>query len=186
MNLSELARDLRAKHAAAQDDVRRARDGLAEAQDALAVARGAQEVLQLVAQAVQQQAHDQIAGVVSSCLAAVFDDPYTFHIAFDRKRGKTEARAVFRREGHEVSPTEAAGGGVLDVAAFALRLACLSLATPKRRPVLFLDEPFRCLDAQAKYRVRALLEKVTDDLGFQVVMVTHDETFKVGKVIELG
>src|ERR1700748_1657063 len=59
----------------------------------------AQEILQHLAQAVQQQAHQKIAEVVTSCFEAVFDDPYSFHIEFERKRGKTEARLKFKRGG---------------------------------------------------------------------------------------
>jgi DNA repair exonuclease SbcCD ATPase subunit len=145
----------------------------------------AQELAQQVAQQVQQQAHDQIASVVSQCLEAVFDEPYTFKIHFDRKRGRTEARLVFERDGLEVDPLTAAGGGVVDVAAFALRLSCLMLAQPPLRKLLALDEPFRFVSAEYLPRVRQLLEKLAEDTGVQFVIITHIEELKTGTVIEL-
>src|SRR6185503_13063551 len=92
----------------------------AKAERTLTRTQDAQEILQLLAQAVQQQAHTKISGVVSSCLSAVFDDPYEFRVQFDRKRGRTEASLRFVRGGLEVDPLTASGGGVVDVAAFAL------------------------------------------------------------------
>lgn len=129
--------------------------------------------------------HDHIALVVSRCLEAVFDDPYEFRILFDKKRGKTEARLAFVRNGQEVSPTDAAGGGVVDVAAFALRLACLMTAQPPVRKVLILDEPFRFVSAGYRDRVRTMLETVSKEMGVQIVMVTHAEELQAGKTIDL-
>ena len=86
-------------------------------------AQDAQETLQHLAQAVQQQAHQKISEVVSFCLSAVFDDPYQFHIVFERKRGRTEAHLRFQRRGLDLDPLTASGGGAVDVAAFALRVA---------------------------------------------------------------
>jgi DNA repair exonuclease SbcCD ATPase subunit len=138
-----------------------------------------------VAETIQEEAHDRIAGVVTRCLAAVFDDPYEFHIRFERARGRTEARLVFVREGREVNPTDASGGGVVDVAAFALRLSCLMLARPACRRVVVLDEPFKFVSADRRANVRAMLEGLAVDLGVQFIMVTHIEALECGTIIRL-
>jgi DNA repair exonuclease SbcCD ATPase subunit len=147
----------------------------------------AQVLVQRVSEVVQDAAHRQIAAVVSRCLEAVFgDESYEFTIAFEKKRGKTEARLVFVRDGQEVDPTGAAGGGVVDVAAFALRLACLVLARPRRRRFLALDEPMRMLSREYVPRVRALLETVCVDMGLQLLIITHNRRLATGTVVELG
>lgn len=146
----------------------------------------AQGILQEVAEKVQQSAHEQIAAVVSRCLTAVFgEEAYEFRIQFEKKRGKTEADLRFVRDGNSLDPTTAAGGGVVEVAAFALRLACLVLARPRSRKVLFLDEPFSRLSEDYVPAVRDMLEKLADEMGIQFVMVTHDQGLRIGKVIEL-
>lgn len=145
----------------------------------------AQRVVQLVAQTVQKQAHDKIAGVVSRCLEAVFDEPYEFQIHFEQKRGRTEARLVFVRDGNEVDPMTGSGGGVVDVAAFALRVACILLSKPQVRRVLIMDEPFRFVSACYRPRLRGMLEQLAKELGMQFIQVTHIEELKTGKVIEL-
>lgn len=145
----------------------------------------AQEILQLLSQAIQQQAHKKISGVVSSCLSAVFDDPYEFRVQFDRKRGRTEATLRFTRRGLDVDPLTASGGGVVDVAAFALRVSCLMLHRPRLNKVVILDEPFKFVSAQYRENVRTMLEQMAKDLKIQIIMVTHIEELETGKVIEL-
>lgn len=92
---------------------------------------------------------------------------------------------LFIREGQSFDPTRSVGGGVVDVAAFALRMACLSLARPQRRRLLILDEPFRFVSRGYRPRLRALLQQLTKDMGIQIVMVTHLQDLVVGKVVEI-
>jgi len=145
-----------------------------------------QQLLQTAAQAVQQQAHKKIAAVVTRCLETVFDEPYEFKIHFERKRGRTEARLVFERDGYEIDPITASGGGVIDVAAFALRLACLILNKPRLRKVMLLDEPFKFVSAEYIHNVRHLLEGLSKDFKVQFIIVTHIEGLKTGKIIRIG
>lgn len=173
-------------------DYRHAKAAAIEEQAALEAAESgvstgiaAREVLQLVSAAVQQQAHARIAAIVSRCLEAVFEEPYTFQIQFERKRGKTEARLVFVRDGMEIDPMNASGGGVVDVAAFALRVSCMLLAKPPVRRLMILDEPFRFVSTEYRERVRLLLEALSEELGIQFIVVTHMTELQMGKVIEL-
>lgn len=147
----------------------------------------AQQLVQAVAEEVQNQAHRQISSVVSRCLATVFgDEAYQFRIRFSQKRGKTEAELVFVRDGKEIDdPLDATGGGVIDVCAFALRLACLVLARPRRRRLLVLDEPFRFVSRDFIPAVRQLLEMLTKEMSLQIVMVTHNQNLVCGNVVEL-
>lgn len=148
--------------------------------------QAAQEILQLVAQAVQQKAHERISSVVTSCLESVFgEDAYKFKIVFERKRGRTEAALRFTRGGFDVDPLTASGGGVVDVAAFALRVACLMLHRPRLTKLVVLDEPFKFVSRGYRANVRAMLEELAKDLGLQILMVTHIDELETGKVIEL-
>ena len=165
---------------------RQLREMLAEANDHAGAIEEAQELAQATAQAVQQQAHDRIAEVVSRCLEAVFDEPYTFRIHFERKRGRTEAALRFERDGAEVDPMTASGGGVVDVAAFALRLSCLVLNNPPLRRVLILDEPFKFLSEEYRPRIRDLMLTLAKEMGVQFVLVTHIQELVAGTVVKVG
>lgn len=148
----------------------------------------AQIVVQDVAKTVQDTAHAQIASIVTRCLRAVFDDPYQFKIDFERKRGKTEAKLTFVKGKYKIDPINGAGGGVVDVASFALQIACIMLQRPKRRRILIADEAFKFVSERKKYRerVRLLIETLAEELDFQFILVTHSKELEAGKVIQLG
>lgn len=157
---------------------------LKEAKKAVEDTITAQKALQELAQRVQQKAHKQISKVVSRCLSAVFHEPYELRIEFEQKRGKTEARFTYLRNGHKVDP-QVDSGGVMEVASLALRLAALVLEVPSARRLLVLDEAFGALDRENAPRVAALLEALAEDLDVQIILSTHSETFEVGQIIRL-
>jgi ABC-type sulfate/molybdate transport systems ATPase subunit len=115
------------------------------------------------------------------------DQAYEFHIEFVQKRNRTEAELKLTRHGMTIDdPLNSSGGGVIDVAAFALRVACLILAQPPRRKVLFLDEPFRFVSAEYRPAIEQLLQLLSQELEIQIVMVTHiADLVTEGTVIEL-
>lgn len=144
--------------------------------------------VQSIAQAAQELVHSQLAGVVTRCLQAVWGESYQFRILFDEKRGRTEARFVFcRKDGLELDPLEESSGGVVDVAAFALRLVCIVMAYPRRRRLVVLDEPFKNVRGVIyQQRVREMVEQVCTELGFQVILNTDLELLQTGRIVSLG
>ena len=145
----------------------------------------AQEIAQAVAKQVQEEAHSSIAGVVSECLSAVFDDPYQFRIIFKQMRGKTEAQLVFEKNSCPYDPIDSSGGGVVDLAAFALRLSCLMLSQPPVRKILIMDEPLKFLSQDYRQRVRTLFERLSKEMNVQFILVTHILELEMGNVIRL-
>lgn len=176
---------IRSRLALAKDALRKETEELAKATTGLQQAQDAREILQHLAQSVQQYAHERISHVVSSCLSAVFDEPYEFRIQFERKRGRTEARLLFVRDGLEVDPLTAAGGGMVDVAAFALRVSCLVLHRPRLSRVVILDEPFRFVSQEYQGNVRGMLEQLSREMKIQIIFITHNANLVTGKVIRL-
>lgn len=159
---------------------------LKSAESNTGIIEDAQVISQNIAQMVQMQAHQRIEGVVSKCLEAVFGDEYGFKIQFERKRGRTEANLMLLKDGHEIEDVlNADSGGVIDVAALALRLACIVLAKPALKRIIIMDEPFRNLDLKNREKVRMLLEELAKDFKVQFIIVTHEITFQTGKVIEI-
>lgn len=160
-----------------------------QAEDALVETEQAQKLIQHAAQIVQTEAHKHISTVVTRCLA-LFDDPYTFDIRFERKRGKTEAELCFIRNGMVLdNPLEQAGGGCVEVAAFALRLACIILQRPPLRRLMVLDEPFKCIRGKHnRDRVRDLILSLAHELDMQFILCVDHEAypqFVQGRVVEV-
>lgn len=146
----------------------------------------AQQIIQRLSQSVQQEAHNQISSIVTKCLQTVFPEPYQFRLDFRKKRGKTEAVPVFSKNGLDLeNPIRTIGGSVVEVAALALRVACLVLSIPKKGLVLILDEPFRMIDRTCKENLKTLIKKLSSELKIQIIYITHDPEFEIGKVIRL-
>ena len=133
----------------------------------------AQLIIQTVSQGTQNQITEYISDLVSSALDAVFDNPYTLKIEFVQRRGKTEADLKFIRDGYELEdPMNESGGGVVLVAAFALRSGLWSL-TKATRNVLFLDEPIHFLhNSEAQKRFSQLLRSLSKELNLQIIMIS--------------
>jgi DNA repair exonuclease SbcCD ATPase subunit len=160
--------------------------GIGVAEEVYADTLSAQEAMQGISQGIQEMVHGKISAVVTRCLKSVFGaGAYDFRILFEKKRGKTEARLAFVRDGVEYDPTKESGGGAIDVAAFALRLCSLVARKPRPRMVLFLDEPFRFVSAEYRPAVVQLMEQVCEEFQMQVLQVTHSDDFQIGKVVEL-
>lgn len=146
----------------------------------------ATEIVNAVAKQLQQNAHTRIATIVTHCLQAVFEKNYEFKILFETKRNKTEAKLAFLWDGQTLDdPTNEAGLGVVDVAAFALRLASVLEARPAGRRLLVLDEPFKFVSEGYLENVRVMLEGLAERLGVQIIMVTHIRELMCGKIIEV-
>lgn len=177
---------LLARRQSALETVSREKDSVASLEQKLADTLQAQQVVKDVAEAVQKEAHERVASIVTQCLKAVFgEDAYTFEIRFVQRRNKTEADLVLRRGDLVLSPLEEAGGGVCDIVALALRIAALVLAQPRRRQFLALDEPLKHLSGNHREAVASLLEQLSEELGIQMLLITHFTEFQVGRVIEL-
>ena len=147
----------------------------------------AQQIVQNVAEQVQTQAHGKIVAIVDRCLSTVFGkEAYQFRINFVKSRGKTEAKLLFVKDGEELDPKLAVGGGTVDVAAFALRLTDLLLAKPRRRLLIVADEMAKFINGEVyQERFVAILETLAEEFGVQMVLVSDDDFLQLGKVVKL-
>lgn len=135
----------------------------------------ARQVVKTVGLATQQELEYHFSNIVTSALQAVFPDPYSLSVKFIERRGKTECDLGFERDGVVIDPISASGGGAIDVAGFALRVAAWSMHFPKARYVLILDEPFRYLSTDLQEKGGTMLHEISSRLGIQMIIVTHEE-----------
>ena len=134
------------------------------------------EIVKQVGLATQKQLEYHLAEQVSLAMEAVFDDPYRLKVNFEEKRGQTEVQLLFTRRGLEFPPIGSSGGGTIDVASLALRIAYWSMRRDQRpRPTLLLDEPFSQLKGEeANKRALAMLQEISHKLGIQVITVSDE------------
>ena len=112
-----------------------------------------------------------MSSIVSSALVGIFPDPYEFVVRFVQKRNKTECLLLFRRDGEEFTPVDSSGGGALDIASFALRVAFWCIGSTRNS--IILDEPFRFLSANLQSKAGELLKRLSKELNIQFIVVTH-------------
>jgi DNA repair exonuclease SbcCD ATPase subunit len=136
----------------------------------------AREIIRTVGQKTQQELQYHISDITSLAMEAVFTDPYALKVDFVQRRNKTECDLLFVRDEAEIEPLSASGGGTVDVASFALRIASWSMAHPKSMNVIALDEPLRFLSSDCQERASAMIKEISAKLGIQFIIVTHEET----------
>ena len=84
------------------------------------------------------------------------------------------------------------GGGAVDVAAFALRIALWKLSQMQTKNVsdtIVMDEPGRFISVDLQPKFGELIKLLSEKLSIQFIIVTHsvilsekaDKVFKVGK-----
>lgn len=130
-----------------------------------------------VANHVQIDVAERISSIVTAALSATGFD-YEFKVQFVQRRGTTEADLLFVKDGEELHPLSCSGGGALDIASFALRIALWSLN--KSSPVFILDEPFKFLSLDLQENAGNMLHALAERFGLQIIMVSHNERIIAG------
>lgn len=134
----------------------------------------AREIIRTVGLETQQQLQFHISDITSLAMDAVFREPYKLVAEFVQRRNKTECDLYFERNGNRVDPLSASGGGAVDVAAFALRVASWSMQTPKSRNVIIMDEPMRFVSHHYQEKASMMIKEVSKKLGIQFIIITHE------------
>lgn len=148
----------------------------------------AREIIREVGLQTQQQLQFHISDVTSLALESVFNDPYQLKVDFVQRRNKTECDLLFVKGDSELDPLTASGGGAVDVAAFALRIASWSMAHPRTRATIILDEPLRFLSVDNQEKASRMIKELSQRLGLQFIIVTHESVLAsyADKVFEVS
>ena len=158
-----------------EDSLQDVRTKIRKNKQSLILHEKAREIVRIVGLKTQQQLQFHISNITSLALEAVFDNPYELMVEFVQRRNKTECDLYFKRNGSRVDPLTASGIGAVDVAAFALRIACWSMEQPKTRNTILLDEPFKHLKGKKENKkVLEMIKEVSNKLGIQIIMVSDE------------
>lgn len=156
-------------------------------QKELKSAEKAREIIKIVGITTQQNLQYHISDITSLALESIFPEPYKLVLEFVERRNKSECDILFERNGSYLKPINASGGGTVDVAAFALRIAFWMMARPRTQNVIILDEPMRFLSDEYIEPASMMIKEVSKKLGIQFIIITHepvlstyaDKVFKV-------
>jgi len=135
-------------------------------------------VAQEVAQQTQKELEVQISFIVTSAIQAIFKKPYEFKVDFQVRRNKTEADLyMVDADGNRFNPLHDNGGGVADIIAFTLRIACWRLNNPRSSACLVYDEPLKFVSSEYLPAVANFVQEISSKLDLQIIMVTHVKEF---------
>ncbi len=137
----------------------------------------AREIIQKAAQLTQESLEERLTEIVSQALDLVFDNlNLGFKVEFLPRRNSTECDMFITEDGELYDPLSSCGFGAADVASFALRVAMWTLN--KTDNIMVFDEPFRNLGDDDMPQAALLLSTLSEELGIQMVIVTHKEELK--------
>jgi len=185
MSFESRINSLNAEKKVIENDLKKKQNELQSYQEEKEAAEEARIILQTAARKTQQNIEIHFSDLVTKAMQLVFDNPYVFQPEFIEKRNKTECDLWFVKNNQKLRPRFASGGGALDVASFALRLAYWRLE--KSAPVLILDEPFKNLSRNLMPKAVEMLKMLSNEFGLQIIMITHiqeivEEANKVFKI----
>jgi DNA repair exonuclease SbcCD ATPase subunit len=146
------------------------------------------EILTAVLSVTQEGVTEFIRDIVATALRYVYDDSYDFHIEFELKRNQPEVVLAPMKDGRIYDPRNSCGIGVVDVCAFALRVALWALIEPRTAPVMILDESFRNVHGKEENeRLANMVSKLSEMLGLQIIMVSGESalTYTADKVFNV-
>lgn len=132
--------------------------------------------LQHINSTILSQSVELIEKLVTSGLTIVFpDQSLDFKARVTRERGRTAIRFDLYQNGEAVKVQNACGGGVLCVIGILLRVVTILMLGMKR--LLLLDESLSHLSIQYVPNAALLMQKICRELGFKILMVTHQPEF---------
>ena len=133
----------------------------------------ARDVVIRVMLATQGRVKTFVEDVVTQALSTIYGDNHSFELEYDQKRNQVEATPWIVIDGERNSPRDEVGGGILDIASLAMRLAVWALTDPLPSRTFLLDEPSKFLSVDMQPEFGRMLAELADMLDVQFVVVTH-------------
>lgn len=148
-------------------------ESLEEAKKKVRTIDKARNFFYVTAERTQRDVSDTLSVIITSAIRAVFDtDDYSCKIEFGTRANQTEARVLLYKDGNEIDDAlNSVGGGLIDVASFAARVAYIFMSG--RRRVLVADEPFKGVSEDIRHKCPEMLSMLSEQLGMQFIIVSH-------------
>jgi len=142
------------------------------------ITQQAEEVIGRISQQILGQSISTVDQLITGGLRLVFDNQQLeFRTTTEKLRGKTTAKFHLNEDGKSWPLMDSYGGGVLVVAGVLLRVTVIVVLGLRR--ILLLDESLSHLSPQYVENASKLLKKIGADLGFEILLITHDAELAV-------
>lgn len=121
----------------------------------------------------------KLESIVTNALRFIYEDDIEFKIELDIQRGVPSCEFYVKTFTNGVEtiqkPTEACGGGYVDIISTALRFAYIeALENPKIGNAILLDEPGKQIDENASVKFAEFVKDLGETFDRQIIMITHN------------
>lgn len=158
----------------AESNYHNAKEKLARDTDHADVVRECIDIARVVVAQTQAEFEHRITIMTDTALDTVFKGKYKFKIEFITQRNNSEAVVkLIDNDGNEISPMDDNGGTIVNIISFAMKLTMWRLANPRRRNIIVLDEPMKCVSQDLVPLVAEMMSYLSKTLNLQIIMVTH-------------
>lgn len=186
MNLAEefdklrtLRDNLQGKVELLSTEIERDKRAIEGAKSELEVSEEVVDLLTKYASLKEDEIKTKIDRVITKGLRAIFpDEDFESRLDFTVKRGQAVAEPKLITGELETNIVDADSGGVANVVGFLYQLLVLALRKPRQRQIIFADEPFKNLSEEYLEATGEFIRTLTDRLGMQVVLITHQHELK--------
>jgi DNA repair exonuclease SbcCD ATPase subunit len=155
-----------------REEIQRIKDIFSENHKSL---EGARDIMSRVGILAQQEIKCVIEELVTQALQSVFGPEYAFEVDSRIQRNKPEVNFYVVIDGYRHHIKGELGGGVVDLAAFSLRVVLWAINSPRTSNVIVLDEPLKFVDKTRLEQVGVMIKKLSEMLGIQFIVVTHED-----------
>jgi len=171
---------LRGSHDEVQARFKASETALATAESETALLEQVTTLLQGLEAAWQKNFQTSVAKVISRGLTLVFEEPMELKIVSKVRADVTTVDfRIVQGEGADAIETDilgAKGGTVIALVNVLVRALLILSARPALRRIMILDEVFGLADPRYYEAFGSLLREMCDKLGFQIILVSHDDT----------
>lgn len=144
-------------------------------------------VLEEVIKSLNDSSISMVEDLVGRGLTAIFEQYFQFKIKISTKRGNLNYDMYLLEDGKECDIMNSYGGGIVDIISILMRIVTILVVTPPLKRILILDESLKHLSRDYIDNAAEFLRNLGKDLGFTIIMVSHDHTFMdhADKIIEV-
>lgn len=133
------------------------------------------EVINTTGVVAQKQVKDIMEELVTDVIQSVFGPEYKFVVDNTVRSNRPETFFYVEKNGLRHTIEDEHGGSLAVLIAFALRVIICVITEEDIRKTIILDEPLKDADKRKLVFLGEMIKQLTDSLGVQFIMVTHEE-----------
>jgi DNA repair exonuclease SbcCD ATPase subunit len=134
-------------------------------------------LVQKLTELSRKETLEKIATIVTKALQDVKDPTLEFKINYKMERNQSIAEFAIldNKLKTELDIFDSCGGTIADLVEFALKISLLLKWQPQLSKILILDESFKFVSIQDRYKLGKFIQELSNKLGIQIILISHSQ-----------